>query len=192
MNGRVCDPPMPAVERDQLLERAALLGDRVVEAVDHDVGDVREAVGAEQVPRAFGEKPRSGSSPVTRPSESRRAPRGADRERAVGRASARAGTPMCGCERSAVDQSRVAAPRSPRASAGAGAPSGRSARGCPSRARSRRGPGRSACSRVRGLVVAAGRLVDGAARPGRVLVAGVDAVTPRPRQRALAPGPSSP
>ena len=38
-----------AVERDQLLERAALVEQRVVEAADHDVGHVREAVGAPQV-----------------------------------------------------------------------------------------------------------------------------------------------
>ena len=40
-----------AVERDQLLERAALVELRVVEAADHDVGHVREAVGAQQVLR---------------------------------------------------------------------------------------------------------------------------------------------
>ena len=46
----------PAVEADQLLERAALVERRVVEAADHDVGDVREAVGAQQVlRRALGE-----------------------------------------------------------------------------------------------------------------------------------------
>ena len=42
-------PAEPAVERDQLLERAALVQDRVVEAADHDVGDVREAVRPPQV-----------------------------------------------------------------------------------------------------------------------------------------------
>ena len=40
-----------AVEGDQLLERAALVEVGVVEAADHDVGDVREAVGAQQVAR---------------------------------------------------------------------------------------------------------------------------------------------
>jgi hypothetical protein len=40
-------PSHPAVERDQLLEGAALFEIRVVEAADHDVGHVRESVGAE-------------------------------------------------------------------------------------------------------------------------------------------------
>ena len=40
-----------AVERDQLLEGAALVEVGVVEGADHDVGDVREPVRAEQVPR---------------------------------------------------------------------------------------------------------------------------------------------
>ena len=39
----------PAVERDQLLERAALVKLGVVEAVDHDVGDVGEAVRAPEM-----------------------------------------------------------------------------------------------------------------------------------------------
>ena len=62
-------PAQSAVERDQLLERAALLELGVVEAVDHDVGDVLEAVGAQQVRRRRwpGTGP-SGSSPSTRPS----------------------------------------------------------------------------------------------------------------------------
>ena len=38
-----------AVEADQLLEGAALLEMGVVEAADHDVGDVLEAVGAQEV-----------------------------------------------------------------------------------------------------------------------------------------------
>ena len=49
MNGWVCGPAQPAVEGDQLLERAALLELGVVEAVDHDVRDVLEAVGPAQV-----------------------------------------------------------------------------------------------------------------------------------------------
>ena len=61
-------PADAAVEGDQLLEGAAGLERRVVEAADHDVRDVREAVGAEQVAGAFGEKTASGSSPSTRPS----------------------------------------------------------------------------------------------------------------------------
>src|SRR6476659_5301924 len=43
-------PAHAAVERDQLLERAAALEGRVVEAVHVDVRRVLEAVGAEQVP----------------------------------------------------------------------------------------------------------------------------------------------
>src|SRR3954470_4832766 len=39
----------PAVEADQLLERAALVERRVIEAADHDVRDVLEAVRAQQV-----------------------------------------------------------------------------------------------------------------------------------------------
>ena len=60
------DPP---VERDQLLEGASLVELGVVEAADHDVGDVFEAVGAQQVCGAFGENGASGSSPSTRPSD---------------------------------------------------------------------------------------------------------------------------
>src|SRR5262249_18569479 len=41
----------PAVERDQLLECAALVDLGVVEAADHDVRHVLEAVGAEQLRR---------------------------------------------------------------------------------------------------------------------------------------------
>ena len=39
-----------AVERDQLLERAARFEVRVVERADHQVGDVREAVRPQQMP----------------------------------------------------------------------------------------------------------------------------------------------
>ena len=45
------EPSDAAVERDQLLERAALLEIGVVEAPDHDVADMLEAVGPEQVLR---------------------------------------------------------------------------------------------------------------------------------------------
>ena len=38
-----------SVEADQLLERAALVELGVVEAADHDVGDVLEAVGAQEM-----------------------------------------------------------------------------------------------------------------------------------------------
>src|SRR5436189_5343873 len=47
-------PAHAPVERDQLLERAALVQLGVVEAADPEVGDVREAVGAKQVPRGVG------------------------------------------------------------------------------------------------------------------------------------------
>ena len=39
-------PTQAAVEGDQLLERTALLEDRIVEAVDEDVRGVREAIRA--------------------------------------------------------------------------------------------------------------------------------------------------
>ena len=41
----------PAVERDQLLEGATRIHVGLVEAADHQVGDVREPVGAQQVLR---------------------------------------------------------------------------------------------------------------------------------------------
>ena len=44
-------PAQPAVERDQLLEGAALLEIGLVEAADHDVGHVREAVRAQEMAR---------------------------------------------------------------------------------------------------------------------------------------------
>src|SRR5437879_9318389 len=40
-----------AVEGDQLLERAALVEIRVIEAVDQDVGGLRESVRTEEMPR---------------------------------------------------------------------------------------------------------------------------------------------
>ena len=51
-------PAEAAVERDQLLEGAALVEQRVVEAVDEDVGHVREAVGAPQVLARVGREAR--------------------------------------------------------------------------------------------------------------------------------------
>jgi hypothetical protein len=42
-------PAEAAVEGDQLLERAGFVERRVIEAADHDVGDVREGVRAPQV-----------------------------------------------------------------------------------------------------------------------------------------------
>jgi hypothetical protein len=61
-------PADAAVEGDQLLEGAALVELGVVEAADHDVGDVLEAVGAQQVLGRGGREGASGSSPSTRPS----------------------------------------------------------------------------------------------------------------------------
>ena len=58
-----------AVEGDQLLEGAALVEVGVVEAADHDVADVLEAVGAQQVLRRVrARSAASGSSPSMRPS----------------------------------------------------------------------------------------------------------------------------
>ncbi len=51
-------PADASVERDQLLEGAALLELGVVEAAHHDVGDVLEAVGAQQVPGRGGRERR--------------------------------------------------------------------------------------------------------------------------------------
>ena len=48
-NGRVWLPPMPAVEPDQFLERRTLVRVGIVEAVDEDVGGVRERVRASKV-----------------------------------------------------------------------------------------------------------------------------------------------
>ena len=47
-----------SVEADQLLERAALVELGVVEAADHDVADVLEAVGAQEVPGRGGRERR--------------------------------------------------------------------------------------------------------------------------------------
>ena len=46
----------PAVERDQLFERAALFEVGVVEAVNHDVGGMLKSVGAPQVRGGIGRK----------------------------------------------------------------------------------------------------------------------------------------
>ena len=127
----------PAVERDQLLERAALLEVGVVEAVDHDVGDVLESVGAAQM----GRRARARTAPAgprrrprRRPGSECRAGRGRPvRARASGRAGSRYAD-ACAAPRAAAGGAR----RSPPARAGGVRPSGRSARGCPTRARSRR------------------------------------------------------
>ena len=58
----------PAVEGDQLLEGTAFVEVGVVEAPDHDVAYVLEAVGAQECCGRMGEKGARGSSPSTRPS----------------------------------------------------------------------------------------------------------------------------
>ena len=60
-------PADAAVEGDQLLEGTSFVEIGVVEAPDHDVADVLEAIGAEEMPRRMGWCA-SGSSPSTRPS----------------------------------------------------------------------------------------------------------------------------
>ena len=60
-------PPMPPWNEMSSRTRSPLEL-LVVEAVHHDVGDVGEAVGAQQVGRGRGRERRSGSSPSTRPS----------------------------------------------------------------------------------------------------------------------------
>ena len=49
-------PTQPAVERDQLLERAAFFQVWVVEAADHDVRHVRESVGPKEMPSGVRER----------------------------------------------------------------------------------------------------------------------------------------
>src|SRR5262249_58323882 len=49
--GRVWGPADPAVERDQLFERAAFVERGIIEAADHDIGHVLEAIGAEEMSR---------------------------------------------------------------------------------------------------------------------------------------------
>src|SRR6188508_3339162 len=56
--GAVLPAAEATVERDQLLERAALVELGVVEAVHHDVGDVGETVGPPQVERCGGRERR--------------------------------------------------------------------------------------------------------------------------------------
>jgi hypothetical protein len=55
------------VKRDQLLERAPLLELGVVEAVDHDVGDVLEAVGTQQMRPGVGRERRERILPFDSP-----------------------------------------------------------------------------------------------------------------------------
>ena len=71
------------MERDQLLERAALVEHRVVEAPDHDVRDVLEAVRAQEVApgvrRERGERILADDTPVGQVAGALRA----ERDRAV-------------------------------------------------------------------------------------------------------------
>ena len=93
--------PEAAVEGDQLLERAALVELGVVEAADHDVGDVREAVGAQQVPRRGrrerGQRIVALDAALVEVVGARRARGRPPRARRSGTSS----QPMCGCSRSA-------------------------------------------------------------------------------------------
>ena len=114
MNGRVCRPADAAVEGDQLLEGAALVELGVVEAADHDVGDVLEAVGAQQVLwRVRRERARAGPRPRRGPprGSGRRGRRARPRRaRTSGRAASRRGDAngapamSCGC-RSSISSS---------------------------------------------------------------------------------------
>ena len=113
-----------AVEGDQLLEGAALVEVGVVEAADHDVADVLEAVGAQQVLRRVRREVGERVLAVDATLREVVGAVGAERDGAVlarsGRAaSRRAGG--CGAPGSAPDGAR----RSPRASAGGAPPSGR-------------------------------------------------------------------
>ncbi len=95
------------MERDQLLERAALLEIRVVEAPDHDVGDVLEAVGAQEVLRGGRRERRERVVALDRPvgqpplpfAPRTSGPRSSERT---------SSQPMCGCERRAGIEPRMA------------------------------------------------------------------------------------
>ena len=127
-----------AVEADQLLERAALVELGVVEAADHDVADVLEAVGAQQVLGRGGRERRERVLALDAAFGEVVGAAGAEGDRAV----------LGGVDEQPADVGVLAergqelaggAPRSPRASGGGAPPSGRRARGCRSRARRRRG-----------------------------------------------------
>ena len=90
-----------AVEGDQLLERAALVELGVVEAADHDVGDVLEAVGAKQVLRRGRREGRQrvlALEPRRRRDGARRRPPATSGPRSDERTSSQ---PTCGCSRRA-------------------------------------------------------------------------------------------
>ena len=88
------------MERDELLECAALVEIRVVEAPDHDVGDVEVPSARRRCRRAVGEMYASGSSPSTWLSARQRVPfppsttAPCSEERTSSQ-------PTCGCSRSA-------------------------------------------------------------------------------------------
>ena len=58
MNGRVCRPPRPPWKQISSSNAQPSSSSRVVEAADHDVADVLEAVGAQEVPRRGGRERR--------------------------------------------------------------------------------------------------------------------------------------
>ena len=71
------------MEADQLLERAAVLELGVVEAPHHDVGDVLEAVGAQQVPGRVGRERRERVLALDAPVDEVVSAASAERDRAV-------------------------------------------------------------------------------------------------------------
>ena len=129
----------PAVERDQLLERAALVEVRVVEAADH--AGRRRARSRRSRRRCCGRVRRERARADPRP---RRAPRRggasrAGRAQAGRRSSERTSSqPTCGCARERRQEPRMARLDLLDASSAAARPSGRRARG--SRRRARRRP----------------------------------------------------
>ena len=102
MNGRVCGPPSPPWKEISSSKAQPSSSVGVVEAADHDVGDVREAVGAQQVrgrggreARRAGPRPRRGRvGEVARRRARRARPAPCSAERTSSQ-------PMCGCSRSA-------------------------------------------------------------------------------------------
>ena len=111
----------PAVERDQLLERAPLFELGVVEAVDHDVGDMLESVGPAKVRGGVGRerrqrivaldaRPRPGSARPSAPSTTGTALPRADQQRS-----------RCAGARAAPGAAAGGARRSPRGTGGGAA-----------------------------------------------------------------------
>ena len=170
------------MERDQLLERAALVELGVVEAADHDVGDVREAVGAQQVlgrrRREVRQRVLALDAPLVEVA-ARRRPRA--RRAVLGRAHEQPADVRMLAQRR--DQLGVALLDLLAASAAAAPPSGRSARGCPSPGRRRRGSETSflAASRRLRPVASVTRVAD----HRRLLVAAGEPGDRAARERAL-------